>query len=86
MGIWSGTSWIVDSTSKMARKFGLSDLVIGLTIVALATSGPEFVFTISAVLRDQHAISVGNVIGSNIFNLDIILGFVALVSPIKMKN
>ncbi len=70
----------------MARKFGLSDLVIGLTIVAIATSAPEFAVTISAALRDQHAISVGNVIGSNIFNLGIILGFVALVRPINISK
>lgn len=86
MGLWGGAVWIVDSASKIARKFGLSDLIIGLTVVAMATSAPEFAVTVSAALRDQHSISVGNVIGSNIFNLGIILGMVALVSPIKVSK
>ncbi len=85
-GLWSGAVWVVDSASKIARKLGLSDLVIGLTVVAMATSAPEFAVTVSAALRDQPAISVGNVIGSNIFNLGIILGIVALMSPIKVSN
>jgi len=64
----------------------MSDLVIGLTIVAIATSAPEFAVTVSAALRNQPAISVGNVIGSNIFNLGIILGFVAFISPITISK
>ena len=86
VGLWGGASWIVDSASKIAKKFGLSDLVIGLTIVAIATSAPEFAVTISAALSDQDSISVGNVIGSNIFNLGIILGFIAFVSPIEISS
>lgn len=70
----------------MARKLGLSDLVIGLTVVAIATSAPEFAVTVSAAFRDQSAISVGNIVGSNIFNLGFILGFVAIVSPIAIPN
>jgi len=86
IGLWGGASWVVESASKIAKKIGMSDLVIGLTIVAIATSAPEFAVTVSAALRDQPAISVGNVIGSNIFNLGIILGFVALVSPIPISK
>lgn len=86
IGLWGGASWIVDSASKIAKKFGLSDLVIGLTIVAIATSAPEFAVSISAALGSQDSISVGNVLGSNIFNLGIILGFVAFVSPIKVSK
>lgn len=70
----------------MAKKFGISDLVIGLTIVAIATSAPEFAVTISAALRNQPAISVGNVIGSNIFNLGIILGLVAIIRPVAVSK
>lgn len=84
--MWGGASWIVDSASKIAKKFGLSDLVIGLTIVAIATSAPEFAVTISAALNDQDSISVGNVLGSNIFNLGIILGFIAFVRPIEISK
>jgi cation:H+ antiporter len=86
IGLWGGASWIVDSASKIAKKFGLSDLVIGLTIVAIATSAPEFAVTISAALNDQDSISVGNVLGSNIFNLGIILGFIAFVRPIEISK
>lgn len=86
LGLWGGATWVVVSASKIARKFGLSDLVIGLTIVAIATSAPEFAVSISAALRDQHAISVGNVLGSNIFNLGIILGFVAIFTPINISK
>ncbi len=85
-GLWGGASWIVDSASKIARKFGLSDLVIGLTVVAIATSAPEFAVTVSAALRNQPAISVGNVVGSNIFNLGIILGFITLLRTISISK
>ena len=83
LGLWGGATMIVESASRIARKLGLSELVIGLTIVAIATSAPEFAVTVSAAIKGQHAISVGNVIGSNIFNLGIILGLVALFSGLR---
>ncbi len=83
LGLWGGAVWVVESASRMAKKFGLSELIIGLTVVAFATSAPEFAVTISAALKDQTAISVGNIVGSNIFNLGIILGLVALFSTIQ---
>lgn len=86
VGLWFGATWVVDSASKIARKLGMSDLVIGLTIVALATSAPEFAVTVSSAIRDQHLISVGNIVGSNIFNLGIILGLVALFSPLPISK
>ena len=82
LGLWFGGSWIVNSAARIARKIGLSELVIGLTIVAIGTSAPEFAVTIAAALEGQADISVGNVVGSNIFNLGFILGGVALVSAI----
>ncbi|MEE9432529.1 MAG: calcium/sodium antiporter [Melioribacteraceae bacterium] len=86
LGLWGGATWVVEAASRMARKFGLSDLVIGLTVVAIATSAPEFAVTVSAAFRGQSAISVGNIVGSNIFNLGFILGFVAIVSPIAIPK
>lgn len=86
LGLWGGATWVVETASRMAKKLGLSDLVIGLTIVAIATSAPEFAVTVSAAFRDQSAISVGNIVGSNIFNLGFILGFVAIVSPIAIPK
>ena len=86
LGLWGGATWVVEAASRMARKLGLPDLVIGLTVVAIATSAPEFAVTVSAAFRGQSAISVGNIVGSNIFNLGFILGFVAIVSPIAIPK
>jgi cation:H+ antiporter len=80
--LWFGAVWIVDSASTIARKFNLSELTIGLTIVALGTSMPEFVVTVTASFRGMGDIALSNIIGSNIFNLGIILGIIAIISPI----
>ena len=66
--IAKGAAWLVDSAAKIARRFGISELVIGLTIVSMGTSAPEFGVTILAALRGMGDISVGNIVGSNIFN------------------
>ena len=85
-GLWYGATWIVGSASNFAKKMGMSDLVIGLTIVAIATSAPEFAVTVSANLGGKSSISVANVIGSDIFNLGFILGIVALFGGIKISK
>src|SRR5690606_13893846 len=77
-----GANILVESAARIARHIGLSELVIGLTIVAVGTSGPEFAVTITAALQGQSDISVGNVVGSNIFNLGFILGTVVAVRAI----
>jgi len=69
IALWKGADWLIEAASRIGKKFGLSDLVIGLTIVALGTSAPEFAVTIAAALKGHSDISVGNVVGSNIFNL-----------------
>ena len=81
-GLWIGGTWIVSSAARLARKLGMSELVIGLTVVAIGTSAPEFAVTIVAALEGSSDISVANVVGSNIFNLGFILGGVAMVSAI----
>ncbi|PID61590.1 MAG: conjugal transfer protein TraR [Ignavibacteriae bacterium] len=86
IGLWGGAEWIVTSATKIAKKFGVSELIIGLTIVAVATSAPEFAVTISAAIKGEDSISVGNVIGSNIFNLGTILGFIAFLTPLKISK
>lgn len=86
MLLWFGAVWIVDSASAIARKFRLSELTIGLTIVALGTSLPEFLVTVTAAIRGLGDIALSNVIGSNIFNLGIILGVVALIAPIPANK
>ena len=84
--LWLGAVWVVESASIIARKFGMSELVIGLTVVAIATSAPEFAVTVYAAVTHQSAISVGNVVGSNVFNLGIILGIVALFSVLHTSR
>jgi len=86
LGLWGGAHWVVESASKIAKKLGISELVIGLTVVAFATSAPEFAVTVSAAMAGKMAISVGNVVGSNIFNLGIILGLVAIFGVIKTNR
>jgi len=81
--LWKGADQLVESASKIAEKFGISDLVIGLTVVAFGTSAPEFAVTINAALKKQADISVGNIVGSNIFNLGFILGTVAIFKGIE---
>ena len=80
--LWKGAEWLVDSAAEIAHSLKVSDLVIGLTVVAFGTSAPEFAVTISAAITKQTNISIGNVIGSNIFNLGFILGGTALMRPI----
>jgi cation:H+ antiporter len=72
---------LVTGASNLARHFGVSELVIGLTVVALGTSLPELATTLVAAMKHQHDIAVGNVIGSNIFNLLAVLAVPALIAP-----
>ena len=82
--LWKGADWLVDSAAEIAHTFKISDLIIGLTVVAFGTSAPEFAVTISAAATSQTDISIGNVIGSNIFNLGFILGGTAMVRAINI--
>ena len=86
LGLWGGAHWVVEASSRIAKKLGMSELVIGLTIVAFATSAPEFAVSVSAAMANKMAISVGNVVGSNIFNLGIILGLVAIFGAVKTNQ
>jgi cation:H+ antiporter len=83
IALWRGAVWVVESASRIAKRLGVSELVIGLSVVAMGTSAPEFAVTVGAALKGQADISIGNVVGSNIFNLGFILGGVALVRAIK---
>ncbi|WP_272699343.1 calcium/sodium antiporter [Desulfovibrio sp. Fe33] len=80
--LWFGANWIVASAALIARKYNVSELVIGLTIVAVGTSAPEFLVTLNAAFRGQNDISLSNVVGSNIFNLGFILGVMAMIKPL----
>lgn len=77
-----GARLLVDSSTEIARAFGISEAVIGLTIVAVGTSLPELATSVIAAIRKQTEIAVGNIVGSNIFNIFGILGTTALIAPI----
>ena len=81
-----GADLFVDGASGIAKKFGISELIIGLTIVAMGTSAPEAAVSIAAAAKGSAGISIGNVIGSNIMNIFIILGVVAAIVPLKIER
>lgn len=80
-----GARFLVDSATEIARGFGISEAVIGLTIVAVGTSLPELATSVIAAIRKQTEIAVGNVVGSNIFNIFGILGITAVIVPIPAE-
>ena len=84
--LFAGAEGLVRGSSALALRAGLSPLVVGLTIVAFGTSSPELVVSIKAGLAQQGDIAVGNVVGSNIFNIAFILGITALVCPIPVHR
>mgnify|MGYP000161666485 FL=1 len=81
-----GADWFVDGASGLARKLGIPQLVIGLTIVAMGTSLPEAAVSISAALRGNAEITIGNIVGSNILNILVILGVTALIATLKVAD
>lgn len=82
----AGSNWLVDGAASLARRFNISDLVIGLTIVAFGTSSPELIVNLFASFNGNTDIAIGNVVGSNIFNTLVILGLTAIVTPIAVKS
>ncbi|MBR0110804.1 MAG: calcium/sodium antiporter [Bacteroidales bacterium] len=79
-----GADWLVDGASAIARKSGISEFVIGLTIVGFGTSCPELVVSLTGALKGIADISIGNVVGSNIFNTLLILGLTGVIAPIAI--
>jgi len=80
----AGAGWLVDSAVALARMLDLPEEVIGATLVAVGTSVPELATTVSAALRGMGDIAMGNIVGSNIFNLGLVLGTAAVVSPLRL--
>lgn len=85
VGIILGGDMVVDSASNIAKMFGMSQNLIGLTVVALGTSLPEFVTSVIAGIKGENEIAIGNIIGSNIFNILMILGISSIISPIVIS-
>jgi cation:H+ antiporter len=86
IGLFVGAESLVRGSSSLALRLGISPLVVGLTVVAFATSSPELVVSIKAALEGNPGIVVGNVVGSNICNIGLILGVAALISPMRVKT
>ena len=83
-GLIAGSYIMVNSATNLAQMFGISELIIGLSVVAIGTSLPEITTSVVASLRNEGDISVGNVIGSNIFNILLIVGVMGLIRPIAL--
>ncbi len=85
LGLIIGAHMLVTGSIQIARSIGISEVIIGLTLVALSTSLPELAISIVAAVRKHSDVVIGNVLGSNIFNILSVLGFSAMVSPIPFK-
>jgi cation:H+ antiporter len=84
VGLAVGASWLVDGASRLALRFGISPMVVGLTVVGFGTSMPEFSVSVLAAARGSSDLSLGNAVGSNIMNLLLVLGVAAVVAPIHV--
>jgi cation:H+ antiporter len=85
-GLWAGSELLLSGATDIATRFGVSERIIGLSIVAIGTSIPELAASVIAALRKEKAISLGNLIGSNIFNITSVLGITAVIKPIKVND
>lgn len=81
-----GADFLIEGASSFAKRFGISDLVIGLTVVALGTSAPEMIVNVYSSIKGRDELVLGNIIGSNLFNTLVILGITALIFPIAVKK
>lgn len=81
-----GANWLVDGSSSIAKKFGISEFVIGLTIVGIGTSSPEMVVSFLSAFQGKADMAVGNIVGSNLFNTFMILGATALIAPLTITK
>jgi cation:H+ antiporter len=84
--LYFGAHWLVKGSSSLARSLGLSPLIIGLTVVAFGTSAPELVISVVSSFEHKSMIAVGNVVGSNICNIALVLGLTAVINPIRSQE
>lgn len=84
--LYFGSEWLVDGAKKIALSVGVSEAVIGVSLIAIGTSVPELAASIVAAFKQEKAISLGNLIGSNIFNIGSVLGITAMVKPIPVEE
>ena len=86
IALWGGSELLIEGAKSMALSFGVSERVIGVTVVSVGTSVPELAASIIAVIKKEKAISLGNLIGSNIFNLLAVLGITSIITPIRVMD
>jgi len=86
VGLWGGSELLIDGAVGMAKVYGVSERVIGVTVISVGTSIPELAASIIAVIKKEKAISLGNLIGSNIFNLLAVLGITSIITPIRVMD
>lgn len=79
-------NWLVDGASSLAKRFGISDIVIGLTVVAFGTSAPELTINLISAFKGSTDIAIGNILGSNIMNIFLILGISAIIHPLVIQK
>ncbi len=85
VALYYGAEWLVKGSSALALRFGLPPLLVGLTVVAYGTSSPEMVVSVMATLQGEGDLAIGNIVGSNILNIGLILGLTALITPLRME-
>lgn len=86
LGLWGGSELLIEGAVNMAAHFGISKRIIGITIISIGTSIPELAASVIAVARKEKAISIGNLIGSNIFNILAVVGVTSMVTPIPVED
>ncbi|TMM53131.1 calcium/sodium antiporter [Maribacter algarum] len=86
IALWGGSELLINGAVGMAMKYGISERIIAITVVSIGTSIPELAASIIAVIKKEKAISLGNLIGSNIFNLLAVLGITSIITPIKVMD
>lgn len=86
IGLIKGADWFVKGSSDIAKNLRIPSVIIGLTIVALGTSAPELAVSVAAAIQGANEISVSNVVGSNIFNLMVVLGICASIHPLEVDK
>ncbi|WP_340203280.1 calcium/sodium antiporter [Ascidiimonas sp. W6] len=84
--LWGGSELLINGAVGLAKSFGVSERIIAITIVSVGTSIPELAASVIAMLKKEKAISLGNLIGSNVFNLLAVLGITAMITPIKVQD
>ena len=86
IALWGGSELLVEGAVRLAKSFNVSERIIGVTIVSVGTSVPELAASVIAVIKKEKAISMGNLIGSNVFNILAVLGITAIITPITVVD